>query len=95
MEGASSLRYGCMVHYYCLWCISIHRGFTSNLTEGKWFSQSCLHGGRVPMQANRLTQTIGKGIFHILFKTQKFFMLDKYSQSKNTSFEIIWISWHL
>ena len=35
MEDAISLRCGCEVHYCCLWCISIHRGYTSNFTEGK------------------------------------------------------------
>ena len=31
MEDASSLRYGYLVHYYCLFCISINRGYTDNL----------------------------------------------------------------
>ena len=50
----------------------------------------------MPMQASRLTKAMGKESFHILFKlTLRFFMLDKYSKSKNISFEIVWISWHL
>ena len=39
MEDASSLRYGWLMHYYCLRCISIHRGYISNFTEGALFSQ--------------------------------------------------------
>ena len=38
MEDARSLRYGCLVHYYCLWCISIHRGFARNFKEGKYLN---------------------------------------------------------
>ena len=69
MEDASSLRCGCVVHYYCLWCISIHRGYTSNFIEEKWFTW---RGGS---QASWLAHTMGKGSFHvILFKIQKFFL---------------------
>ena len=39
MEDTSSLRYGYLVHYYCMWCTSIHRGYISNFAEGKWFCQ--------------------------------------------------------
>ena len=74
MEDASSLRYGCLVHYYCLWCISIHRGYTSNFAEGKWFCQG-LFTWREGAQASRLTDVMGKGSFHIiLFKSHRFFM---------------------
>ena len=77
MEDASSLRCGCVVHYYCLWCISVHRGYTSNFTEGKWFSPG-LFTWREGSKASRLTDAMGKGNFHIiLFKTQTFFLLDK------------------
>ena len=77
MEDGSSLRCGCVVHYYCLLCISIRRGYTSNFTEGKKFSPG-LFTWREGSQANRLTDAMGKGNFHIiLFKTQRFFMLDK------------------
>ena len=54
MEDASSLRYGCLVQYYCLWCISIHRGYTCNFTEEKWFSLG-LFTWREGAQASRLT----------------------------------------
>ena len=55
----------------------IHRGYTSNFTEGKWFSPG-LFTGREGSQVSRLIDTMGKGNFHIiLFKTQRFFMLDK------------------
>ena len=30
MEDVRSLRYGCLVHYYCLGFISIHRGYTTD-----------------------------------------------------------------
>ena len=78
-EDTSSLRYECLVHCYCLWCISIHRGYTSNFTEleGKRFSQG-LFSWREGAQASRLTHTMGKGSFRIKrFKTQRCFMLDK------------------
>ena len=56
MEYESSLRYGCLMYYYCLWCISIHRGYTSNFTEGisKWFSEG-LFTWREGAQASRRT----------------------------------------
>ena len=77
MKDASSLWYGCPVHYFCLWCISIHRGYTPNFTEGKWFSTG-LFTWREGSQASRLTDAMGKGSFHIIpFITQRFFMLDK------------------
>ena len=65
----------CMVHY-CRWCISIPCGYTCNFTEGKWFSQG-LFTLREGAQASRLTDAMGKGNDIILFKTQRFFMLDK------------------
>ena len=84
------------------WCIITVCGvsvFTMDaqavLQSGSGFPRNCLRGGTVPMQASRLTQAMGKGSSHILFKTQRFFMLDKYSKRKNISFEIVWISWHL
>ena len=77
MDDASSLRCGCVVHYYCLRCTSIHRGYTSNFTEGKWFSPG-LFTWREGSQASRLTDALGKGSFHIiLFKARRFFMLNK------------------
>ena len=76
-EDASSLRCGCMVHYYCLWCISIHHGYTSNFTVGEWFSPG-LFTWREGSQDSWLTDARGKENFHIiLFETQRFFMLDK------------------
>ena len=51
MEDASSFRCGCVVHYYCLLCISIHRGYESNFTEGEGFSPDCFREGRVPKLA--------------------------------------------
>ena len=81
MEDASSLRCGCVVHDYCLWCISIHRGYTSTVTEGKLFSLG-LFTWREGSQASRLTEAMGKVNFHIIiFKTQGFFMLDKCFQN--------------
>ena len=78
MEDGSSLRCGCVVHYYCLLCISIRRGYTSNFTEGKKFSPG-LFTWREGSQASRLTDAMGKGSFHImLFKTQRFLMLGKF-----------------
>ena len=45
---------------------------TNNFTEGKGFSP-----GLFTWAASRLTGAMGKGNFHIiLFKTQRFFMLD-------------------
>ena len=76
MENASSLQCWCLVHYFCLWCISIHRGYTSNFTEGKLFSQE-LFTWREGAQGSRLTDAMGKGSFHIFFKTQRLSMLDK------------------
>ena len=77
MEDASSFRCGCVVHYYCLLCISIHRGYESNFTEGEWFSPDCLREGRVPKLAG-LPMPWENGSFHIiLLKTQTFFMLNK------------------
>ena len=77
MEDTSSLRCGCVVHYYCLWCISIQCGYTSNFTEGRWFSPGLFTWGE-GSQDSRLTDAMGKGNFHIIFfKTQRFFMLDK------------------
>ena len=72
MEDASSLRCGCLVHHYCLWCISIDRGYTTKFTEVNWSSQG-LFTWREGVQASRLTDAKGKGSFHIiLFKTQRF-----------------------
>ena len=77
MDDTSSLPYGCLVHNYCLLYISMHRGYTSNFTEGKWFSQG-VFTWREGTQASQLTHAMGKGSFYIvLFKTQRFFMLDK------------------
>ena len=82
MEDASSLRCGCMVHYCSLRCIGIHHGYTSNFTEEKRFSPG-LFAWRNGSQAGRLTDTMGKRSFHgILFKTQRFFMLDKCFKKK-------------
>ena len=65
IEDASSLRCGCLVHYYCLWCISIHRGYTSNFTEGKWFSQglfTCREGAQAVHQPNRNLRSASRGL---------------------------------
>ena len=68
-----------VVHYY-LWCISIHRGYTGNFTEGNLeVVFPGLFTRREGTQASGLTDPMGKGNFHIiLIKTQKFFMLDKF-----------------
>ena len=66
------------------WCIITVCGvsaFTVDtkdfFTEAKWFSPG-LFTWREGSQASRLTDAMGKGNFHIiLFKTQRFFMLDK------------------
>ena len=61
-----SLRYGCLVHY-CRWCIGIHRGYTSNYTEGKW---DCLREGRVPKLAGLPTPWV-KEVFILFFSKHK------------------------
>ena len=97
MEDASSLRFGCMVHYLCLWCTSIHRGYTSNILQREsGFISLGLFTWREGSHASRLTDTMGKGNFHIiLLKTQRLFMLDKCFQKLKYSYEILWISWHI
>ena len=72
MEDASSLGYGCLVHYYCLWYISIHHAYTSNFAEGKWFVRDCLHKGRVPKLAGLLTPWV-KEVFIYYFQITYFF----------------------
>ena len=77
MEDASSLRYGCLVHYYCLWCISIHRGYTCNFTEEKWFLWDCLREGRVPKLAGLPALMLHYKITENVVKTKlrnKFFL---------------------
>ena len=79
MEDAGSLRYGCLMHYYWLWCISIHGRYTSNFAEGKWFSQGHFMWWEVPRLAGVPKPWIKEVfMFSIIFKTQRFFMLDKY-----------------
>ena len=95
MEDTSSFRLWVPGAYYCLWCISMPRGDTSNFTEGKWFTQG-LFMLREVAQASKLTHAMGKGSSHIiLFKTQRFFKLDKLLQIKHKSCEIVRISWHM
>ena len=72
MEDASSLRCGCVVHYYCLWCISIHRGYTSNFIEEKWFPLDCLRGGGVPKLAGLPTPWV-KEVFMLFYSKYKSF----------------------
>ena len=63
-----SLRCGCVVNYYCLWYISIHRGYTSNFTEGKGFPLGLFTWRKLA----RLTNAMGKGNFHIILFTKVF-----------------------
>ena len=57
MEDVRSLRYGYLVHYYCLWCISVHPGYT---TDSKftvylpWLSSSTLESYTVNTYPYRL-----------------------------------------
>ena len=75
MEDTSSLMRGALllsaVHQHSPW---IHKQFY----RGQVFFFSGLFTQREGSQASRLTNAIGKANFHIiLFKTQRFFMLDK------------------
>ena len=69
-----SLPCGCLVHHYCLWCISIHHGYASNFTEGNRFSQGfCLLGGRVSKLAGLPAPWV-KEVFIVIFSKH---MLEK------------------
>ena len=84
MRGALLLS---VVYQHSSW---IHKQFY----RGKVVSPG-LFTWREGSQASWLAHTMGKGSFHvILFKIQKFFMLDK-CILKNTSDEIVWMSWHM
>ena len=69
LEDASSLRYGCLVHYYRVCGVSAFRVDTQPILQwGRLFTW------REGVQASRLTDAIGKGGFRIiLFKTHRFF----------------------
>ena len=60
MVDTSSLRYGCLVHYYCLWCIGVDTQVI--LQRGSDFLRNCLRGGRVPKLAGLPTSWV-KEIF--------------------------------
>ena len=92
MEDACSLTRGalllCVVYQHSPW---IHEQFY----RGQVFFFSGLFMRREGSQASRLTDTMGKGNFHIiLFKPKRLPMLDK-CILKNTSYEIVWISLHM
>ena len=62
MEDASSLRGSFDVDAWCMItvCISIHRGYTSNFTEGNGFPWDSLRGGKVPKLAGLPTPWVKK-----------------------------------
>ena len=59
------------------------------------FPRDCLRGGRVPKLAG-LPTPWAKDVFILFFSKHKGFSCEiNVFKNKNTSYEIVWISWHM
>ena len=66
IEYVCSHLFGCLVHYYYLWCINSHRKNTRHFTEGKWLSQGLFtRDGGIHV---KYTQTKSIGLRHFTIR---------------------------